>query len=690
MTNLKNFKVEVKKDHLSKISKSTPSQAIAELIWNGLDADANNIRIKFRDGNFGIDQIIIEDDGYGIYYEEVEDLFGFLGGSWKITKSITPKGRVIHGKEGQGRFKAFALGRVVKWDVIFFKNEKFYEFQIRSLSEKPDVFSISSLQESIDSKTGVKVTIEELHKNYTSLTNDKLINNLLPQFAIYLTKYLNIKISIDSKTFDPSKIIIRKKNIHLKDEIYQEQSYSGVLEIIEWSSVQHKDLFYCDENGFTLGEYNHQIRSVGDFSFSSYLKSSLISILKEDGVLDLGGLVPSLQNFANNAVKEIKDYFLERTIEESKSELQKWKDEKIYPYDNSPDNPVEKAERQVFDIVAINIKNSLPDFDNADRRSKAFQLRMLRQAIEKSPEELQTIISEVLQLPKKSQTQLAELLQEVSLTSIISASRLVSDRLKFISGLEHLLFDDDTKKHLKERSQLHRILSENTWVFGDAFSLSVDDQSLTEVLRKHAKLAKISIAINEPVIRIDGRVGIVDLMLSRTIPRNRSSELEHLVVELKAPKVTIGESEIQQIKSYAIAVAKDERFRAINTKWNFWIISNDYDDYAEIELDQEAYEEGVIFKTNKKVNVTVWLKTWSQLIQEVKYRLEFIREKLNYNVDKSESLKYLKETYSEFTKGLLIVEKNDVEEEINTEAAASHIDSRKRPPQVISTLCMKG
>lgn len=645
-------KVEVKKDHLSKISKSTPVQAVAELIWNSLDADASSVDVDFKEGHFGLERIIISDDGEGIVYGKIDELFGFLGGSWKSFKALTKKGRVIHGKEGQGRFKTFTLGRVVEWNVTFYDGEELFDFQISSLAERPDRFVFSEVEKSKKNKTGVEVIIKELHKNFTSLSPEKLIENLLPQFAIYLTNYNDIKVSISGLPLDPNEIISHRETVSLGTETYKEMSHHAELDLIEWSVNQNKEMFYCDEKGFTLGEYNHQIRNIGDFSFSAYLKSTLISQLKDDGLLVSSNFEPSLSNFSDKAVKEIKKYFVNRTLEESKTELQKWKDEEIYPYKDLPDTPVETAERKVFDIVAINVKSSLPDFDSSDKKSRAFQLRMLRQAIEKSPEELQTIVNEVLQLPKNKQAQLAELLQEVSLTSIISASRLVSDRLKFISGLEHLLYDQDTKKHLKERTQLHRILAENTWVFGDSFSLSVDDQSLTEVLRKHAEKTSKEVTIDSPVKRVDGKIGIVDLMLSRTIPRNHSNEFEHLIVELKAPKVVIGEKQIQQIESYAFAVAKDERFKSLDTRWNFWIISNDYNEYAEIKLEQAGYDEGVIFKTRKKINVTIWVKTWSQLIQEVKHRLEFIRDKLNYNIDKTEALKYLKDTYSEFTKGL--------------------------------------
>jgi len=648
-------KVELKKDHLSKISKTAPAQALVELIWNSLDADSNNVKVSYRQGPLGIDQITVKDDGTGIVYDDLESLFGFLGGSWKAFSTLTSKGRVIHGKEGQGRFKVFALGRAVTWKVAFKDGGKYFEYQIQSFAEEPNKFNFTDIKESKNIKTGVTVVIDNLHSTFPSIMGENAKHNLLPTFALYLTNYKNIHIIIDNLKLDPSEIIIRKHSIPLKEVSYKNTIHKSFLDIIEWSEINNRELFYCDENGFTLEKYNHQIRGTGDFSYSAYLKSTLNTELHKIGLLTLAG-DQSIIKLSGNAVDEIKKYFFDRSIEESKTVLQKWKEDQIYPYINEPENAVETAERKVFDIVAINVKSHLPDFDSTDQKTKAFHLRMLRQAIEKSPEELQTIVNEVLQLPKKKQEQLAELLQEVSLTSIISASRLVTDRLKFLSGLEHLLFDENSKKNLKERSQLHRILAENTWVFGDAFSLSVDDQSLTEVLKKHAHHSNVAAVINSPVKRIDGRVGIVDLMLSRSIPRNHSNELEHLVVELKAPKVVIGESEIQQIKSYAFAVATDERFRSLDTRWHFWIISNDFDDYAELELDQSNYQDGVIYKANKKINLTIWVKTWSQLIQEAKHRLEFIKEKLNYNIDKTESLNYLKETYSKFTKGLLEVD----------------------------------
>lgn len=653
MNTRKKCKVEVKRDHLSKIASASPEFALAEMIWNAVDADATKVEVIFREDEFGVNEVVITDNGTGIPYSQAEVLFVALGGSWKAQKQKTQKGRFLHGKDGEGRFKAFALGHVVQWIVVYETGGELRRYAIEGRAESLDEFILTDEEVVKDAITGVQVQIMEINKKFHVLSRDKAIERLTPILAPYLSNYPSVSLSIDGIKLDPAETIKNKKKYTLTPIEENGEQYPVELDLIEWNSLKERELWLCDSHGFPLELYNRQIRGIGDYGFSGYLKSPFIERMHEQGILMLGELNAKLNKACEQAIKSIKEFFLKRTIESAREQLEKWKQEKVYPYGEEPQTPVEIAERQVFDIVALHVNQNLPDFEDTDRKTKAFQFRMLRQAIERSPEDLQLIINEVLQLPKEKQEQLAELLRNTSLAGIISASRLVTDRLSFVSGLEHMLFDEDMKKHLKERAQLHRILAENTWVFGHAFSLSVDDKLLTEVLRKHAELSKSDIVIDEPVKRIDESTGIVDLMLSRAIPRNHSNELEHLIVELKAPRVIIGEKEIQQIKSYAFAVAKDERFRGLDTQWHFWIISNDYDDYAEMELSQDKFESGVIYKSAKPIDITIWVKTWSQLLQENKHKLQFIREKLNYSIDREEALAHLKKTYAELTEGIL-------------------------------------
>ena len=104
------------------------------------------------------------------------------------------------------------------------------------------------------------------------------------------------------------------------------------------------------------------------------------------------------------------------------------------------------------------------------------------------------------------------MLERASLAAIINASKVVADRLDFLAGLELLLFDRESKRTLLERRQLHRVLADHTWVFGEEFNLTVDDQSLTAVLRKHLGLLGRDASDADPVVTAGGSIGIVDLI----------------------------------------------------------------------------------------------------------------------------------------------------------------------------------
>jgi len=90
---------------------------------------------------------------------------------------------------------------------------------------------------------------------------------------------------------------------------------------------------------------------------------------------------------------------------------------------------------------------------------------LLRYAIETNPASVHSILEEVVGLPKDKQDEFAALLQRTSLTAMINASKIVADRLEFLKGLEFLLYDEKMKAALLERSQLHKLVSRNTWIF---------------------------------------------------------------------------------------------------------------------------------------------------------------------------------------------------------------------------------
>jgi hypothetical protein len=105
--------LNVQEDFAEKLATGRPVQALAELIWNGLDAEATAIKVTAEEGDVRLESMTVQDNGHGMSYEEAASAFEYLGGSWKKANNLSKNGkRHLHGKEGRGRLRALALGRV--------------------------------------------------------------------------------------------------------------------------------------------------------------------------------------------------------------------------------------------------------------------------------------------------------------------------------------------------------------------------------------------------------------------------------------------------------------------------------------------------------------------------------------------------------------------------------------------------
>lgn len=666
------FEVQVQDDHLERIAQvRKPLYAVAELVWNAVDADADRVDVTLVDDRLGgIRAVEVADNGHGIPYPDAEALFTRLGGSWKQGRRHShEQRRMLHGKEGRGRFRAFALGRVVDWDVRYAAPDGLRCYRVSMLKDQPRRVQVGDEAPAPTARRGVTVTVSEPPREFRSLRDVAAAEELAQIFALYLRQYPGVRIAYDGTPIDPRAVEEAVREYPLPDIVAKGgETFDASLEIVEWKMRTQRRLYFCDAGGFPLDETTPGVQAPG-FDFTAYLKSDYFAKLVAEGLLEIATMDAAAAQALDAAKAVMRDHFRQRAAEKSAGLVEEWRQQDIYPYRDEPHGPVEEAERQVFNVVALNVDHYLPAFRDADETTKRLQLRLLRHAVEHAPADLSKILTEVLDLPADKRQELAGLLDRTTLAAIIGASKLVADRLEFLQGLETLVFDGDYKHAVRERTQLHRVVAENAWMFGEQYHLSVDDESLTEVLRKHLAMQGRNVEIDRPVVRQDGRRGIVDLMLSRNIQIAGSEEREHLVVELKRPDVKIDADAITQIKSYAYAVADDERFRDTQTKWVFWAVSNDMDAFARHEVTQRDRARGILVQ-HDELRLTIWVKTWSQLIGDCKARLRFFAEKLNYTPDRDSSLAYLKATYPKYLAELFTAKAQAVEESPRHKAVA--------------------
>ncbi|MFN3746896.1 MAG: ATP-binding protein [Hyphomicrobiaceae bacterium] len=397
----KTVEIQVQNDHLERLATARrPVLAVAELIWNAVDADAVRVDVALVDDALGeLTAIEVADNGHGIPFADAESLFSRLGGSWKRGgKRSRQKGRLLHGQEGQGRFRALGLGRVVDWRVVYAGDAGLKQFQISMVKDTLRRVRIGDeVSAPSGARQGVTVTVSELERDFRSLRTEGAAQELAQILALYLRQYPEVKVHFDNALIDPASAVDHDQIYSLPDIEADGQTFPASLEIVEWRMQAERRLFFCDGAGFPLDSTTSGIQAPG-FSFTAYLKSDYFAKLLAENRLEIANLDAPTAKTIDAAKNIMRDHFRTRASEKASGLVERWQQEQIYPYEGQPTTDLEKAERQVFNVVALNVNHFLPDFEESDDKSKRFQLRLLRHAIENAPDDLAKILTEVLDL----------------------------------------------------------------------------------------------------------------------------------------------------------------------------------------------------------------------------------------------------------------------------------------------------
>lgn len=197
-----------------------------------------------------------------------------------------------------------------------------------------------------------------------------------------------------------------------------------------------------------------------------------------------------------------------------------------------------------------------------------------------------------------------------------------------------------------ERANLQGIIGGEPWLFGEEYALHVSDKGLTRVLVAHLRVLGRDSKNIAPVRDADGRIRRIDFMFGRSLELNRNRR-EHLVVEIKRPTVELRRKELSQVEDYARAVAADRQFDTDSTDWDFFLVSNDMDDYVADRSRQPGKPPGLAFEL-RSGNARVWVKRWNTIIAEARHRLKFVKEHLEYDPGSDEAVNYLQENYPDY------------------------------------------
>lgn len=623
--------LHAKQDFLEReASGRDPIKAISELVWNGLDADATNIRVVFEQNALGgVTAIKVIDDGEGITPERAETDFANLGASWKRSKHKTASGRAIHGKEGRGRLRFFSLAQRAQWHTTSLVDGALVSQHLEIHSKSLDRCIVEAVNVARDA-TGTTVELTSLKEKFDWLLTPDAFRQFSTVFAPYLLHYPSTKIWWNGFDVDPKITIDRWEDLpHRSIQLPTRTIDDLRLRVIEWTTgSDSRQIHFGGEDTIVLGSQPAHVTAPG-FVFSAYAYSSFFQEMADGHLLELDDLnEPDFMAVLAHIRSELTNYFRSRITEQSLGVIQELKDEGSYPYEGEPKDEIERRERQVFDIATYAVNSYSRDFTRAEPSLKRMTLTLLKEAIKHNPDDLTTILRAVVDLPKTKQTEFSSLLRKTELGNIIGASSLIADRVTALSVLKGMVFDSKFRNTVRERGELDALVRDNSWLFGEQFHITMPEAGLTKVMNRVAEELGNK-RKGRKVTKSDGKTGRLDIFLGRSVPHADASKLEFLLVELKRPSLRLGRKELDQVEDYVTAIRGQPEFLHTDTTWNFYLIATDFEEEIKPRVYQRDRPNGLFLDGD---NFKFWIKTWAEIVRENEARLNFVQDKLRVEV----------------------------------------------------------
>lgn len=633
------------KDVLLRYAERPAIEAVSELIWNGLDAEATEVAVELDTSGTVDDQavtrVVVRDNGNGFDKERARAEFLSHGDSWKkALGGRTENGlRVLHGQHGRGRFYAYSLGSKVSWTTVSEDNSGGRSrLRIESSISTIDRFRIGE-PEPCDESTGTTVVVSaDQGKPLRSLLADDAQERLAALMAPHLLGNRDLTVRYDGRRLDPDALIAGEPH-DVAIECLSPEDLRGhpppVLRIIEWNDALRAKparAVLCNGGGAALFELTKDdlslpaergVKATCFVMWAGFVEDAadLMTVrMKHPAVLEA-------------VSREYTAWLDERFAGRRGQIIEQLKELNEYPYEEEPTTPAGRAEQRLYDEVIVAMQPAI----GTSNKSKALSARLLHLAMTERPESLDRILNEVVNLPADVREDLADILSRSSLPAVIRAANVVTRRIDLLTALRALVYDSDDAKKLREVDQLHPLVRENEWLFGEQWHLTRSEASLTNVLRAVAPKDCIleEDLVNGKVVREDGTEGRVDLMLHRDV--ETTTGFRRLVVELKRPSDALNQAHLAQVKSYVQALMDKQSVGA--ERWEFWLVGSRTHKNLEPDLAQRERKRGHVIHGE---NYDVYVVTWQELIDQRLHELSFIRRQLDYDVSQDDAVERLR------------------------------------------------
>lgn len=652
---------------------SDANKAICEYIWNGFDAHAKHVSIKYKTNEIGtILSLSIIDDGDGIKRSTLPETFGRYQDS--VKKKSFQWSSQVKGHKGKGRysFNCFATG--AEWTTVFRDEEgRLLQHIISINGDDNDHYNDHSDEGDAkvvhDMNTGTVVNFLNVSLTSAFFESKDFISYLQKEFAVFLKLNENrgYTLTVNDVQIDCNAVIAEAdtKVIDLYDDKLRTNQHFS-LTFIRWyeKMKENYSVYYLNEEGLERYEETTRLNKKDTgFHHSVYVSSSYFEYFAPTA--KAGQESEDTEEMITQMLIEFNGHHITKTekdkvFKELRKKVAEWLTEKQKSFINEVggkelwekfeskgvvDLPLNEYEEPLFNELkqtVIGIYSVQPKlFTNlGDDQAKALVgcLRLLLQTNKR--DDVITILEHIAKMTDEERHKLSLILRTTELSSITNTIDMLQNRLKVVSALKAMVFDTSLKAY--EVADVQKFVSSAFWLFGEQYNIVTEaepdfQQALEAYLEKISKSKKTKgvskSRINADKIKHPDANKEMDLFAFRQ--NNRSRKIENIVVELKRPDVGLGEVEVSQVKTYMGLIYDEPQFNSPDAQWTFILVGNKLDKSGfikrEIDNSKTWGKHNLIQHVDDSgQHYDIYVRTWGSIFEEFEIRHKFLLDKLNF------------------------------------------------------------
>lgn len=273
---------------LSQFENMTPATAIAEYVWNALDANATQVAINYTTHNLtGISTIVITDNGDGICYQSLDQTFDKFLDSHKLRVRMP----TTRGYRGKGRFSFCLFADFARW----LSWQSGQSFTIDMASGHINEYVVSPPVPCDAAGSGTAVTLSPV-----TLNDERFVREVIPYIQGDISWLLlakpGITITVDGNQLLPGEYKLASYNKTLGNSDFN-------IKIVQWAAKPSVDAaaIYCINSAAEV-VYKELIEiNTEDHPCTGYISSAWFDHFALDNEL-LGQDFPSLESEEFNQV----------------------------------------------------------------------------------------------------------------------------------------------------------------------------------------------------------------------------------------------------------------------------------------------------------------------------------------------------------------------------------------------------